>query len=561
MRGTIAAPGSASTPIARLRQPAAYRCCRGRRGGYAHCGACSPAHRRRPLRHRRRRSLDRGADGRCPASCAQRLLVRHPRRGRSIPPARFRGNVPIYFEYYPHTGGGAVGRYPGGGRGRPGLSDHASRGRATWRCSRRCGTTHDVLLMDYRGTGRSGAVDCRRAAECAEAHRGQHRRLREALGARAALYSTRTGDRRSGRGARGARHRPHRPVRRLVRHRTSRRCLRCAIASGCARWCSTGRTALDGPDYPWYPHYAPAMRDKFNLACARAPECRAASRATRCSTSRRRSRGCARGPSPRTCAMPTDACATSPPTPATLAIVMFGGSPAYATVREVDAAARAFTAGDSLPLLRLMAETLGSVDSRDAEPLAAEFQFRCSPRPSSAGIRRRSSTWRLPPAQRVAQRDRADRAAQARSARTTYAPFTIDEYRRMPLDYAFIDECVRWPASARRAAPLAWGPRLSGCAGAGGVGGARQHDQHRGRCGGRGALSACASRRHRQRLSRQCAAACAQRVRVRQLVRRFMASLSRAMMSCAAAVPPVRLVPRFARLAGELPAAQARARQ
>ena len=27
----------------------------------------------------------------------------------------------------------------------------------------------------------------------------------------------------------------------------------------------------------------------------------------------------------------------------------------------------------------------------------------------------------------------------------TYAPFTIDEYRGMPLDYAFIDECVQWP--------------------------------------------------------------------------------------------------------------------
>jgi len=40
----------------------------------------------------------------------------------------------------------------------------------------------------------------------------------------------------------------------------------------------------------------------------------------------------------------------------------------------------------------------------------------------------------------------------SRSARRrqpdTYAPFTIDEYRSMPLDYAFIDECVQWPAAA-----------------------------------------------------------------------------------------------------------------
>ena len=51
----------------------------------------------------------------------------------------------------------------------------------------------------------------------------------------------------------------------------------------------------------------------------------------------------------------------------------------------------------------------------------------------------------LPPVQRAAERDRliARRKAEAPD---TYAPFTIDEYRRLPLDYAFIDECVQWPA-------------------------------------------------------------------------------------------------------------------
>ena len=63
---------------------------------------------------------------------------------------------------------------------------------------------------------------------------------------------------------------------------------------------------------------------------------------------------------------------------------------------------------------------------------------------------------RLPPAQRVAERDRLI-AARERAAPDMYAPFTFDEYRRMPLDYAFIDECVRWPVRAQGppAAPLA----------------------------------------------------------------------------------------------------------
>src|ERR1700755_3560206 len=50
-----------------------------------------------------------------------------------------------------------------------------------------------------------------------------------------------------------------------------------------------------------------------------------------------------------------------------LAIVMYGGAPAFSTVRELDAAARAFAGGDRAPVLRLMAETISAVDSRDPD--------------------------------------------------------------------------------------------------------------------------------------------------------------------------------------------------
>ena len=45
-----------------------------------------------------------------------------------------------------------------------------------------------------------------------------------------------------------------------------------------------------------------------------------------------------------------------------------------------------------------------------------------------------------------ADRDRAVDERQ-RLLPDTYAPFTIDEYRGMPLDYSFIDQCVEWPVS------------------------------------------------------------------------------------------------------------------
>ena len=55
----------------------------------------------------------------------------------------------------------------------------------------------------------------------------------------------------------------------------------------------------------------------------------------------------------------SDARSPSPPMPPQLAIVMFGSAlRPMLGMRETDAAARAFVAGDPLPLLRLMAETL-----------------------------------------------------------------------------------------------------------------------------------------------------------------------------------------------------------
>ena len=35
-----------------------------------------------------------------------------------------------------------------------------------------------------------------------------------------------------------------------------------------------GAYPLEGPDYAWYPHYAPAMRAKFDRACQRSPPSR-----------------------------------------------------------------------------------------------------------------------------------------------------------------------------------------------------------------------------------------------------------------------------------------------
>ena len=126
--------------------------------------------------------------------------------------------------------------------------------------------------MDNRGTGRSGAVDCpelQRAPTLTEANR---RRLRRALGPRAPLYSTTLavddlaalldalaigridlyGDSYGTFFAQVF----------AVRHPERLRSL-----------VLDGAYPLGTGEYAWYPAYAPAMRDKFNLACQRSPAC------------------------------------------------------------------------------------------------------------------------------------------------------------------------------------------------------------------------------------------------------------------------------------------------
>ncbi len=297
------------------------------------------------------------------------------------------------------------------------------------------------------------------------------------------------------------------------------------------------------------------MRAKFNLACERAPGCKAVAgssmehiapalqllRARPLAAQVRYGDGRV---------MHFTANATQ------LAIVMFAGSPAYATVRELDAAARAFSAADPLPLLRLMAETLASVDSRDPSHSPAKF---------SAGLAAAVSCqdppqifdMRLAPAQRVAARDLLI-AKRTREQPDTYAPFSIDEYRGMPLDYAFIDACVQWPvaASGAAASPLVFAASqypdlpvlvLSG-----------EFDNMTSVADGdvvaahfpRARHVVIANSFHVNALPHarsDCGAV---------LVRRFMENLSSGDESCAARVPEVRLVARFARQAHELNPAQ-----
>jgi len=464
------------------------------------------------------------------------------------------GRIAIYFEYYPHTGPepslGTLVATEGG----PGYPATLSRDDYLYLFDplRR---RRDVLLMDNRGTGQSGAIDCHEL-QTAEKWTVE---LIAACGGRlsdsAPLYSTAyaADDLAAILEALG--------IPRIdlygdsygtyfeqvfaVRHPNT---LRSIVLDGAY--------PLNGADYPWYPSYAPAMRDKFDIACRRYAPCaalpgnsidrmlpvleelRSRPFAARATDSDGRERQ-----------FIADA--------SQLAIVMYGSAPALATVREFDAAVRAFTGGDRAPLLRLMAETSSGVDSRDpaADPtkwsagLAAAVM--CQDPPQIFDMR-------LPPALRAADRDRAV-AERLRTLPDTYAPFSIDEYRGMPLDYSFLDECVAWPV-APSSHPASHVVRadvqypdtpalivsgeldnITTMADGAAVAAAFKH----------GKQIRVANSFHVNALPR-ARSACAARI-----VRHFIATLETGDSSCAAGVPPLRLVPRFAQHAAELEPAAA----
>jgi len=464
------------------------------------------------------------------------------------------GTLGIYYEFYPHSGAGAAAGTLVAAEGGPGYPTTESREDylALFKPLRQ---THDVLLMDNRGTGRSGAIDCEPLQRAPALTREDIGACGRSLGTSAPFYSTTlAADDLAAlldtlKVARidlyGDSYGTYFSQVFALRHADRLRSL-----------VLDGAYALEGPDYAWYPHYPAAMRAKFDRACERSPGCGALPgssiehilpaleelRAHPFDTTVSDDAG---SPVP----LRADASA--------LAIVMFGGSPAYATVRETDAAARAFSAGDRAPLLRLMSESQMGVDSRDASRSPAAYSAGlaaavfCQDPPQIFDLA-------LDPAQRPAALEREFVRLQ-HPLPDLYAPFTLDEYRGMPPDYVFIDECLDWPSPADGGpAPPLVVPRvpyadmpvlvISG-----------ELDNMTSSADGEAAAShyphahhvVIANSFHVNALPRarsDCGA---------QLVRDFIAHLKIINEECAAAVPPVPLLARFARTSQDLNPAQA----
>ena len=477
--------------------------------------------------------------------------------GRPLDPAGVvAGEIPIYFEFYPHTGAGTAHGTLVATEGGPGYPATLTRD-AYLAMYAPLRATRDVLIMDNRGTGQSGAVDCPALQTAPMLTIELVAACGRSLGEKAPLYSTALAtddlsaliDRLAAAPVDlyGDSYGTFFAQVFAVRHPLQLRSL-----------VLDGAYPLGDSSYAWYPAYAPAMRDKFNLACARSSACSrlpgdSLMHITPALQQLRAHPIMAQGRDVNGHLHRFRADATA------LAIVMFGSAPARATVREVDAAARAYTAGDRLPLFRLIAETLTGVDSRDAAQAPTSFSaglaaaVMCQDAPQVYDMA-------LPPAARLASRDAAV-AQRKRTAPDSYAPFTIDEYRAMPIDYSFLDECVQWPSPpasrpAGRMAPpntpypaaptlIVSGDLDNMTPVADGAAAARNFPH--------GRQAVLQNSLHVNALPHARSACGA------ELVRHFIEALEVGDLACTRSIPELRLVPRFARHVAELAPAEPQA--
>jgi pimeloyl-ACP methyl ester carboxylesterase len=129
--------------------------------------------------------------------------------------------------------------------------------------------------------------------------------------------------------------------------------------------------------------------------------------------------------------------------PTAVAYTEYAGTMGEVIYRDLDAAVRAYAWGDTAPLLRLFAENdLTSAYQQPGGPVSEYSRglfaaVSCSDYPQIYNM--------TGPLSVRAQQDEASIAHAQASDPGLYAPFTIDEFRQMSIDVSVLDLCVGWP--------------------------------------------------------------------------------------------------------------------
>ena len=193
-------------------------------------------------------------------------------------------------------------------------------------------------------------------------------------------------------------------------------------------------------DSPWYPAAAQVMRTAYDAVCRRSARC-----ATLPGTSMARigKLVAALRASPLHAKVDVRGSARDVTVdPSSLATVMAATGLGTVPYRELDAAARALLDdGDGLPVERLVAESFAANEDAGTAQAYSRGLYTavsCADYPQIYDLR-------LDPDARRAQRADAV-ASEKRTSPDVYAPFTIDEWLGMAPDYSVVDLCLDWPA-------------------------------------------------------------------------------------------------------------------
>lgn len=358
------------------------------------------------------------------------------------PAGTIRGEIPIGFTYLPHRDaqGTAAGTILAmeGGPGYPSGASFAAYAKAFGPLLQRW----NLLLVDDRGTGRSGALLCSPLQEASVMTLVDVARCGRTLGKRADLYGTALASDDVA-AVLDALH-----VRNVTLYGDSYGTFMAQTFAGrhpkrVRAIVLDGAYPVVGSD-PWLSSVAPQARRAFDLVC-------------------RRSAACARlpGSSMTRVGQLLDRLRRpgAPVTPSQLAFAMASAGLDMVAYEDLDAAARAYLAGDRVPLRQLVAEAYRYEEQNgtDAKTFSAALfvASTCSDDPEPYDMT-------LPPSAREAEWHRVV-AARERSDPEMDAPFTISEFLGMPPDYGYVDLCVQWPvASAQHPSrePLLPDPRL-----------------------------------------------------------------------------------------------------
>ena len=290
--------------------------------------------------------------------------------------------------------------------------------------------SYDLLMMDQRGTGRSGVIDCEPLQSDAVVMLPDVTKCGQRLGKRAAFYGSAfaADDLRAVLDELG--------VQQIALYGDSYGTFFSQVFAA-LHPTRVRLLVLDGAypargESPWYPAIGRTMREAFDRVCRRDAACAALPGTT----------------NQRIAALVAKARRTGAPFTATqLAMVMYSAGLGSIAYRELDAAARAYVQNDDpVPAQRLVREAY-DFEARDTSGLAGHSQGLFVA--TSCQDNSQAYDMRLAPA----AREKEYHAALARENALEpglYAPFTLEEFMNAPLDFSYVPLCQTWPIAPAR---------------------------------------------------------------------------------------------------------------